>query len=357
MKSRSKIVSLATALGISAVMGFGVSAANAEVSDGVDQAIVLAALENLGADAITPELAEELTSGIDAATDANLVNQEIIDAITEVVVDPETNPGAEPTTEPSTAPATDPATDPATEPVDVIEVPADLTDATEGLLDEQLANDQELWDSISAAWQAAFETVRADFEACRAEGADTSACARPLGFQMQVAHANAVLAAIDARAAEIAELPEDERAAALAELETLRASVEARLVRAEEKLANATTPANARAAVDVAAALGAARGFAAVTRGAGAESASNAVTPAEPGAVSSQGQASQGQPSQGASRAAEQRASTPQVTPRASTGQPAAPQGQQPSGTQSPGKPAENPGKAKENPGQGKKPE
>lgn len=118
-----------------------------------------------------------------------------------------------------------------------------------GTLDEQLAEQEQLWDDSSAQWKAAFETIRADFETCRSGGGQsTGACARTLGFRLQIAHAEAELAAYDSKLAAIALLPESEQAAALAQLEEEQASLQARLDRASAKLAAVGTLPSADAA-------------------------------------------------------------------------------------------------------------
>lgn len=178
---------------------FSTSAAHAEVSDSVDQSIVDLALENLGAEPVTDELAAELVSGIDTATDSGVIDQGLIDSL--------------------------------------IDGDGAAKEDAAAALDAHLESDQELWDQISPAWIQAFEGIRADFEACRDGGSDTSVCARTLGMSLQIAHAEALLSALDARTAEVANLPEAEQAAALAGIESERAAIEARLLRSQERLA------------------------------------------------------------------------------------------------------------------------
>lgn len=220
MHKRISSTAVAVSLGVISSLAVGVSAASAEVSQETATAIVDASLQNLATEPVSDELADELVQGVVAADEVGLIDSEIIDAVTEIIAeDPATDQNAG-------------ATDGSSDSNSIIDNPV-----VDDLLDERLEGDQERWDDIAPAWMEAFETIRADFEGCRTDGQSTSACARTLGFSLQLAHAQVVLAEIDARTAELADLPEEERAVLLAELEAERAAVEARLARAEAKLA------------------------------------------------------------------------------------------------------------------------
>lgn len=199
------------------VFGIGLSSAQAETSDTVTEALIDSSLGSLGTEVTDPALLEEL-------------KQDVSDAIDEGVIDPSIVDAADPATSPSEA---------------------DL----ENLIDNNLSQETDSWSEEEPAWAAAFETIRADFESCRTDGKSTSACARTLGFQLQIAHAEAELAGIDAAIAEVANLPEEEQAAALAELEAQRAELQAHLDRASSKLATAVSSGIPGANADVQARL------------------------------------------------------------------------------------------------------
>lgn len=311
MNKRFAPLALALSFGVLAPLVTGLSAASAEVSQETATAIVDASLQNLATEPVSDALATELVEGIVAADEAGLVDTEIIDAVTEII-------------------AEDPATDPASEGTggssasdSIIENPV-----VDDLLDARLEGDQQRWDDIAPAWIEAFETIRADFEVCRTDGQSTSMCARTLGFSLQIAHAQVVLAEIDARTAEIADLPEEERTALLAELEAERAAVEARLARAEAKLAALPADQVNVRSEDVAQVLTQVRDRAAVTTG--VDRASVATQQGGGQAVPGQGNAGTGS---GSSGTAPQQANPSAPTQRPS--QAAVPSN--PSSTQSPG--------------------
>lgn len=188
----------AVAIPLSALtFGTGVAYAADEtvVSDVVDSA-----LDNAGTTITDPALLDEIEASLNEAIDSGIVDPEVI-----------ANPDA--------------------------------------AIDEQLTEQEQLWDQTAPQWKAAFETIRSSFEACRAEGGQSTAtCARTLGFQLQVAHAEAELAALDAKIAAISSLPADQQASALANLEAQRAGLVTRLDRAATKIASASAPAAADAA-------------------------------------------------------------------------------------------------------------
>ena len=194
--------------------GFMATSAQAETSDAVTETIIDSSLSGLDTQVTDPALMDQLQQDISLAVDEGVIDPAIVDAAETVVTDPTSTPAPELTSTP-----VDPA----------------LTD----LIDENLAEETGTWEEEAPAWLAAFEQIRAEFEACRTDGQATSACARTLGFQLQIAHAEAELAQIDTAIADIANLPEEQQAAALAELEAKRAAFQAKLERSSAKLASA----------------------------------------------------------------------------------------------------------------------
>lgn len=214
MKARSLFSALAITATVPAlVFGVGLTSSQAATTDELSETIVDSALANLEIEVTDPALLGELQEDISTAIEEGTIDPAIVDGA-ETITDPAATPAPE-----DTAAPTDPALD--------------------DLLDENLSDETTTWEEQAPAWLAAFETIRADFETCRTDGQSTSACARTLGFQLQIAHAEAELAVIDEQIAAIANLPEEEQATALAELEAQRAELQAHLERASTKLAAA----------------------------------------------------------------------------------------------------------------------
>lgn len=271
MKKRLITALCATVVVPALAIGFAATSASAETSDAVTETIIDSSLSGLGTEIIDPALMDLLQEDISLAVEEGVIDPAIIEVVEEVVTDPTTTPDPE---------ATTPTVDP------------ELTD----LIDANLSEESEIWEEEAPAWAAAFEQIRADFEACRTDGQATSACARTLGFQLQIAHAEAGLAQIDTAIAEIANLPEEEQAAALAELEAQRAAFQAKLERSSAKLASAiesgTTVATTADQARLNSVLGEVRGLANAPalpeqaqqnqQGTANDGSSNAVTPAVP---------------------------------------------------------------------------
>lgn len=210
MPSRRFLAVVATGVTATALsLGFGVSSAYAETTDAVTESIIDAALAGLGTEVTDSTLLGELQEDISLAVDEGIIDP----AILEQVVSEETMRPA-------------PSEEPATE-----------TDSIDELISDNLDEETAQWEAIEPAWLAAFETIRSDFELCRTDGQSTSRCARTLGFQLQIALSEAKLAEIDAAIVAVATLPEQEQAAALAELERQRVAFQAKLERTAEKLA------------------------------------------------------------------------------------------------------------------------
>ena len=277
-----------SALSLAALALVAVSPAHAEIDTVTADQVVTSALENLGVGELSPALAEDLSQSLVEAEQAGLVSQEIIDAVSGQLID--TPPS------PTTGTESEVAVDP-----------------VENLLDNQLDSHQQDWDEVSVLWQEAFQTVRADFEACREAGSSTSECARTFAFTLQIKHAELTLAEIDAKIADVASLPEEEQAAALAELEAERATVEAHLVRAQTKLATvaAGTPSDA-SNVNAMLAKVREKGNSLVAFGA---SVGVNLLENQPGAAEGTLPAQSGQPAQSGRKASEQ--VTPSQTPSA----------------------------------------
>ena len=189
-----------SALGVAAVATFGmVPAASAEILEEGAAILVESALEANDATLTEPGLLDELVESITEAEELGLLDPAIVEESNALVENPE-------------AP----------------------TDALDGLIDEQADEQIENWQAEAPAIKAAFETVRAQFQECRADGQTTvSACAQQLRFQYQFALAEVKLARIDEEIAKVADLPEAEQAERLAALENQRTRVLALLAKAE----------------------------------------------------------------------------------------------------------------------------
>lgn len=210
--------------------GVGISAAQAETTDAVTETLIQTSLSGLDTTVTDPALLAELQQDVSDAIDAGIIDPAIVDVVEETVTDPTSTASPE-------------------------ETPAPTDSELADLIDENLAEESDVWTEEEPAWAAAFEAIRADFELCRTDGQSTSACARTLGFQLQIAHAQAELATLDEAIAEVATLPEEEQAAALAELEAQRAELEAHLLRATAKLEAAVATGVAGATPEVQARL------------------------------------------------------------------------------------------------------
>ena len=106
------------------------------------------------------------------------------------------------------------------------------------LLDGNLAEAEEILEESAPLWAAAYERIKAEFQACREAADNASECAKGLGFRLQIAQADALLADIDAQIAALAGLTPEEQEAELARLQALREEMVARLEKAQDKLVN-----------------------------------------------------------------------------------------------------------------------
>lgn len=128
-------------------------------------------------------------------------------------------------------------------------VPSDVVDDIEGSLDsgtdpesvddsleENITDDIANWEEVAPLYRQAFDTVRADFQACRASSGSASGCARGLGFKMQIAIATDSLARLQLLEQQLTDsgvvLTDEQRAA----LEAEKAELLAKIDRAQEKL-------------------------------------------------------------------------------------------------------------------------
>lgn len=195
---------LASLVATTIAMFGSVTAANAEIVDNGAELLIESALDANDANITDPVLIEELVQEVIAAEELGLLDPAIVD---------EANLQAEDPTLPD-------------EPL-------------EELVDDQTDEQLENWQEEAPAIKAAFDTVRADFEQCRAESDGSAAtCAKELRFQFQFALAEVKLARIDEEVAKVAMLPENEQAARLAALETQRTRVLALLSKAETAAAD-----------------------------------------------------------------------------------------------------------------------
>lgn len=184
--------------------------------------VTQAALDTLGVEITDPTLLEEINNNVGEAIDSGIINEEVIDYVEFIDETP-------PTTEEPPAEEIVPIEDPTVE--EPVENPEVLNPIEENL-EEQKYN----WGQIQADWQQAFETVRADFEACIAEGVSKEECSKGLGFKMQIAHGEALLNNYEARLEAISALPEEEQAKALEHLEKQRERTLERLEKAQTML-------------------------------------------------------------------------------------------------------------------------
>lgn len=264
MTSRSKLSFFTLATTIPAlVLGTGLSSAFA-ADENLTEAVVTSSLEELNLEITDETLLADLEQAVNLALDEQVIDPVIVDVIEQELVD---NP-------------TDPVSSP------------ELSD----VLDENLTEQTDAWEESGPAWLAAFELLRADFELCRTDGQSTSECARTFGFQLQLAHSEAKLAEIDAALAAVSSLPEEEQAAALAELEAQRAAFQAKLERTATRLSAAVATGNAGATTQIQERLSSVIGEVQGRSNAPAlpEQAQNGNQPATPGQPSQQGGNSSG---------------------------------------------------------------
>ena len=113
-------------------------------------------------------------------------------------------------------------------------------DSLEDLVDDNLTEAEEDLEESAPLWAEAYERIKAEFQACREAAEKASECAKGLGFRLQIAQADALLADIDARIASLDGLTPEEQEAELARLQALREEMVARLEKAQDKLANGT---------------------------------------------------------------------------------------------------------------------
>lgn len=111
-------------------------------------------------------------------------------------------------------------------------------DSLEDLIDDNLADAEETLEDSAPLWAAAYERIKAEFQACREAADNASECAKGLGFRLQIAQADALLADIDARIAALDGLTPEEQEVELARLQALREEMVARLEKAQDKLVN-----------------------------------------------------------------------------------------------------------------------
>lgn len=180
---------------------FGVSAPSATAAESTEISAELLAQASiyLETDLAASPIAESLQEALTEAIDAEVIDPEILDA-TETAVDA----GAE-------------------------------LDLTEDLAENAVEQD-EIYQEQAPLWAAAFETVKADFQACREASTNSRECARGLGFKLQIAKEGALLETIDQRIADLGTLPAEEQAAELSLLTQLQQRSATKLASAQQKL-------------------------------------------------------------------------------------------------------------------------
>lgn len=197
MRSISKLVISAV---IVTPLAIGVGPVLAATTDEISSVIVDKTLAGLGVEVTDQELLAELESDLSDAIDADLINNDIVNAVDDAV-----DSG---------------------------------TDAS--LDDKQDQNESEAVDEFVAektSLQLAFEAIKTEFQNCR-ELATGSAkdCALGLGIKFQIAISENMLANIQAKEASLAGLTGDELAAAEAELAQMQKQLENRTMRIAQQL-------------------------------------------------------------------------------------------------------------------------
>ena len=228
---RKKLIITAALAGLT-ISSLTVPAAYAEEAS-ASKDLTSSALENLGIDNVDSQLLDSISNRVNEAMSDGIIDQNIVDAVeetTEIPVADSTDastdaPTVEPSTEPTEAPTAETTEQPSGNPV-------------HDQMDKHLQDQGVKWEQVKADWTAAFETVRSDFDNCISAGGTSSDCAQGLGFKLQIAHAQVLLNNYDARVAEIANLPEDQQAEALAKLEEHRQRTLDRLEKAQQLLAD-----------------------------------------------------------------------------------------------------------------------
>ncbi len=192
MANHKAIISVAVTLGMSALgVSFAATPAFAADTALVEQTLVTETLTDLG---IAPS--DQLLA-------------EIVDTLDEAVLD-------------------DGLTDLVGDAIDAGEEPGEGLD--EGL-DENETEQDEIWTDFGDTWRAAFAVVKSDFDACRAadSAGGVKECASTFSSALRVAHAEALITWAEEQLTLVDTLPEEERAAAIEELN-------AAITRAQEKL-------------------------------------------------------------------------------------------------------------------------
>ncbi|KGA11840.1 hypothetical protein GM51_22170 [freshwater metagenome] len=197
--SKSKaIISIGLTLGMSALaVSFSATPALAADTALVEQTLVTETLTDLG---IAPS--DQLLA-------------EIVDTLDESVLD-------------------DGLTDLVGDAIDAGEEPGEGLD--EGL-DENETEQDEIWTDFGDTWRAAFAVVKADFDACRAADSDggVKECASAFTSALRVAHAEALITWAEEQLTLVDTLPEEERAAAIEELNAAIARAQEKLLKIAEK--------------------------------------------------------------------------------------------------------------------------
>ena len=167
---------------------------------------------NLGVEITDPELAESITEDIDFALENEIIDPDLVGVIDET------------------------------------DGTVDDTKDVDGILDDNLGEQDGAWEETADLYRDAFNAVRAQFEACRAEPGPANVCARDLGLRMQVAVATDALARLDALGTD-----EDGNPLTEEQIAELRAELLAKIDRAQARLEarSGTDPEAAAAVADI----------------------------------------------------------------------------------------------------------
>jgi len=215
MNYSTKVLVSAFAAGVVCV---GVTSAPAFADTTSANGIVTSSLSSLGITIDEPALMDDLTSSVQSALDSGVVDPTI-----EPVPDATAAPSVEPTGEPTSEPITNPESTSA---------PHD-----NGLHLGHLHEQFDLWAMASPLWNAAFESIRVDFDVCVAVADPTIDCSAQTLTALQVAHADVLTSSYDELVSGIAALPAEQQAFAQGYLDRQLEHAQRRLNHALEEYA------------------------------------------------------------------------------------------------------------------------
>jgi hypothetical protein len=186
-------------VGLSLVLSATV--ATAATSDEISQVLFTETSQALGIEVSDPELSESLLADLQFALDEDIINPDIVSEIDEAL-------------------------------------DSGLESDTGELLEENQAEQEESWLEKSPELLNAFDLVKYEFHQCRVQSTGGAhECARGLGFKLQAASVEVALAELETLRASLEGLSGEELEQALALIEAQEQELAAKLQRAEQKLA------------------------------------------------------------------------------------------------------------------------